>query len=161
MPKPKVAFYWCASCGGCEETVVDLAEDILGIVEVVVGLHLSTFAALTLLQESGQKGEFATGLLYIDPGRQTFTDLLNTVDTPLSMLGQELTRPPKSALDEIMTGRDPLIVVDIVVPEAELVRRFFDGIEKYTLWRREAASWVYVGLVPAALEVEPSPKSHV
>ena len=30
MSKPKVAFYWCASCGGCEETVVDLAEDILG-----------------------------------------------------------------------------------------------------------------------------------
>jgi adenylate kinase len=28
-----------------------------------------------------------------------------------------------SALDEIMIGRDPLIVVDIVVPEAELVRR--------------------------------------
>ena len=35
MPKPKVAFYWCASCGGCEETVVDLAEDILGVVEAV------------------------------------------------------------------------------------------------------------------------------
>ena len=35
MPKPKVAFYWCASCGGCEETVVDLAEDILGVVENV------------------------------------------------------------------------------------------------------------------------------
>ena len=33
MPRPKVAFYWCASCGGCEETVVDLAEDILGVVE--------------------------------------------------------------------------------------------------------------------------------
>ena len=33
--KPKVAFYWCASCGGCEETVVDLAEDILGVVEQV------------------------------------------------------------------------------------------------------------------------------
>jgi len=28
-----------------------------------------------------------------------------------------------SALDTIMVGRDPLIVVDIVVPEAELVRR--------------------------------------
>ena len=28
-----------------------------------------------------------------------------------------------SALDTIMTGRDPLIVIDIVVPEAELVRR--------------------------------------
>jgi len=33
--KPKVAFYWCASCGGCEETVVDLAEDILKVVEAV------------------------------------------------------------------------------------------------------------------------------
>jgi len=35
MSKPKVAFYWCASCGGCEETVVDLAEDILGVVEKI------------------------------------------------------------------------------------------------------------------------------
>lgn len=33
--KPKVGFYWCASCGGCEEAVVDLAEDILGVVEAV------------------------------------------------------------------------------------------------------------------------------
>ena len=35
MAKPKVAFYWCASCGGCEETVVDLAEDILKVVAAV------------------------------------------------------------------------------------------------------------------------------
>jgi F420-non-reducing hydrogenase small subunit len=35
MAKPKVAFYWCASCGGCEEAVVDLAEDILGVVDAV------------------------------------------------------------------------------------------------------------------------------
>jgi F420-non-reducing hydrogenase small subunit len=35
MSKPKVAFYWCASCGGCEEAVVDLAEGILGVVEAV------------------------------------------------------------------------------------------------------------------------------
>jgi len=36
MPdKPKVAFYWCASCGGCEESVVDLAEGILGVVDAV------------------------------------------------------------------------------------------------------------------------------
>jgi F420-non-reducing hydrogenase small subunit len=33
--KPKLAFYWCASCGGCEESVVDLAEDILMVVEAV------------------------------------------------------------------------------------------------------------------------------
>jgi F420-non-reducing hydrogenase small subunit len=35
MEKPKIALYWCASCGGCEEAVVDLAEDILTVVEKV------------------------------------------------------------------------------------------------------------------------------
>lgn len=35
MSKPKVGFYWCASCGGCEEAVVDLAEDILNVVAAV------------------------------------------------------------------------------------------------------------------------------
>jgi F420-non-reducing hydrogenase small subunit len=37
--KPRVAFYWNASCGGCEEAVVDLGEgllDLLGKVEVVL-----------------------------------------------------------------------------------------------------------------------------
>jgi len=33
--KPKVAFYWCASCGGCEEAVVDLDEEILDVVNAV------------------------------------------------------------------------------------------------------------------------------
>jgi F420-non-reducing hydrogenase small subunit len=33
--KTKVAFYWCASCGGCEEAVVDLAEGILPVLEAV------------------------------------------------------------------------------------------------------------------------------
>lgn len=35
MAKPKVAFYWCASCGGCEEAIIDLAEDLLKVVEAV------------------------------------------------------------------------------------------------------------------------------
>ena len=37
--KPKVAFYWCASCGGCEETVVDLNEglvEVAGLVDIVL-----------------------------------------------------------------------------------------------------------------------------
>jgi len=29
--KPKVAFYWCASCGGCEEAVLDLDEQLLDV----------------------------------------------------------------------------------------------------------------------------------
>ena len=33
--KPKVAFYWCASCGGCEEAVLDLAEGVLDVVAAV------------------------------------------------------------------------------------------------------------------------------
>ena len=35
MAIPKVAFYWCASCGGCEETVVDLNEDLLKVAKAV------------------------------------------------------------------------------------------------------------------------------
>ncbi|MHC4861216.1 MAG: NADH-quinone oxidoreductase subunit B family protein [Planctomycetota bacterium] len=39
MGLPKVAFYWCASCGGCEEAVLDLEEGLLEVaaqVEVVL-----------------------------------------------------------------------------------------------------------------------------
>lgn len=35
MAKPKIALYWCSSCGGCEESVLDLSEDILEIAETV------------------------------------------------------------------------------------------------------------------------------
>jgi F420-non-reducing hydrogenase small subunit len=35
VSKPKIALYWCASCGGCEEAVVDLGEELLAIVEAV------------------------------------------------------------------------------------------------------------------------------
>jgi F420-non-reducing hydrogenase small subunit len=33
--KPKVAFYWCAACGGCEEAVLDLEEKLLDVVSSV------------------------------------------------------------------------------------------------------------------------------
>ncbi len=35
MPKPKFGFYWCSSCGGCEEAIVDLNEKILDVAELV------------------------------------------------------------------------------------------------------------------------------
>ena len=35
MEKPKIALYWCSSCGGCEESVLDLAEDLLDLAESV------------------------------------------------------------------------------------------------------------------------------
>ncbi|MFH1653781.1 MAG: oxidoreductase [Pseudomonadota bacterium] len=33
--KPKIALYWCSSCGGCEESVVDMAEFILELIAKV------------------------------------------------------------------------------------------------------------------------------
>jgi F420-non-reducing hydrogenase small subunit len=33
--KPKIGIYWCSSCGGCEEAIVDLNEAILDVVEAV------------------------------------------------------------------------------------------------------------------------------
>jgi len=35
MAKPKVALYWCASCGGCEEAVIDINEEILKVADAV------------------------------------------------------------------------------------------------------------------------------
>lgn len=35
MEKLKIALYWCSSCGGCEESVVDLAEDLLTVAAAV------------------------------------------------------------------------------------------------------------------------------
>jgi len=35
MAKPKAAFYWCSSCGGCEESLVDLADDLLKVTETI------------------------------------------------------------------------------------------------------------------------------
>jgi len=31
--KPKIAFYWCAGCGGCEESIIDMAEELLSVAE--------------------------------------------------------------------------------------------------------------------------------
>lgn len=33
--KPKLAFVWCSSCGGCEEAIVDIGEEILDLTDSV------------------------------------------------------------------------------------------------------------------------------
>ena len=35
MSKPKIAFYWCSSCGGCEEAVIDINEELLNLNKAV------------------------------------------------------------------------------------------------------------------------------
>ncbi len=58
--------------------------------------------ALKRLHETARRGEFATGVIYIEPDRDDFLELLNVVDEPLATLPLERVRPAKEALDEIM-----------------------------------------------------------
>ena len=57
---------------------------------------------MRLLHETARRGEFATGILYIEPDKDDFIDSLNLVETPLAFLTQEQVRPPKAVLDEMM-----------------------------------------------------------
>jgi 2-oxoglutarate ferredoxin oxidoreductase subunit beta len=58
--------------------------------------------ALSLLHETARRGEFATGILYVEPDKQDFIELLGLVDEPLAFLDESRTRPGKAVLDEIM-----------------------------------------------------------
>jgi len=58
--------------------------------------------ALSLLRETAARDEFATGILYVEPDKQDFIDLLGLVDEPLASLEPARVRPGKAALDEIM-----------------------------------------------------------
>jgi 2-oxoglutarate ferredoxin oxidoreductase subunit beta len=60
--------------------------------------------AVRTLMEAQDGGEVLTGVFYVDTEKPSFIDLLNVVDQPLGQLPQELTRPPKSALEQLMTN---------------------------------------------------------
>ena len=60
--------------------------------------------AMKRLHETSRRGEFATGLIYIEPDRDDFLEQLNVVDEPLASLPLERTRPGREALEEIMEG---------------------------------------------------------
>jgi len=59
-------------------------------------------AALKRLHETARRGEFATGLIYIEPDRDDFLEQLNLIDEPLATLPLERVRPGREALEEIM-----------------------------------------------------------
>ncbi len=58
--------------------------------------------ALRVIHEASARGEYATGLLYVESGRADFCTLLNMVAEPLAFLPAERTRPPREALEAIM-----------------------------------------------------------
>ena len=49
-----------------------------------------------------ERGEFATGLIYVEPQAKDFIATLNLVDEPLATLSEAQVRPPRAVLDEIM-----------------------------------------------------------
>ena len=58
--------------------------------------------AQRVLHETHGRGEFATGLIYVEPVADDFITTLNLVDAPLATLPQERVRPPRTVLNEIM-----------------------------------------------------------
>src|SRR5690348_5707671 len=58
--------------------------------------------ALRLLAESHEKGEMLTGVFYVNTTAPSFIEQLNLTETSLARMPQELTRPSREALDEIM-----------------------------------------------------------
>lgn len=61
-------------------------------------------SALPLLERFRDKGEVATGLLYLDATEVDLHDLMNTVETPLNELTHEDLCPGSAALDRINAG---------------------------------------------------------
>src|SRR5207253_6326503 len=60
--------------------------------------------AIKRLHETARRGEFATGVIYIEPDREDFLEQLNVVDEPLATLPLDRVRPGPEALEEIMEG---------------------------------------------------------
>jgi 2-oxoglutarate ferredoxin oxidoreductase subunit beta len=58
--------------------------------------------SLRLLLESREKGEFVTGLIFVDPKKPAFTEILNLPEEPLAQLAPECVRPGRAALEQIM-----------------------------------------------------------
>jgi 2-oxoglutarate ferredoxin oxidoreductase subunit beta len=58
--------------------------------------------SLRVLLESREKGEFLTGLFFVDPKKPDFTELLNLPEEPLAQLAPERVRPGRAALEQIM-----------------------------------------------------------
>lgn len=60
-------------------------------------------AALDRIEMAMEKGQILTGVFYVNTETPSFTDLLNLEDEPLAQIGPDRLRPPRSALDEVMT----------------------------------------------------------
>ena len=58
--------------------------------------------AVKTLLEAHDKGEVITGVFYLDTKKPNFYDLLHMTESPLATLPQDVVRPPREALYEVM-----------------------------------------------------------
>lgn len=58
--------------------------------------------ALELLEQTRDKQEFVTGLIYINENRKPLPDLMQLIDTPLAELPEEKLRPSREAFAAVM-----------------------------------------------------------
>src|SRR5512142_1609757 len=59
------------------------------------------FEAIRVLAEAHQNNWLVTGLLYIEEGKPSLTDMYNLVETPLNRLGEADLRPSPAMIDKI------------------------------------------------------------
>lgn len=97
-----------------EPISADYEEGSAKVIELHDGSHItlrkldrtfdpgSRIESLRVLLEAAAKGEFLTGLLFIDPKKPDFTEILNLPEEPLAQLPPALVRPPREALENIM-----------------------------------------------------------
>ena len=97
-----------------EDITVEIPEGQVMDVQMHDGSHLrirkldrnydptNRLEGLKALEEAEAKGEVLTGVLYVNPNKPTFLDLLNMGDEPLGTLPESKTRPSKAVLDEVM-----------------------------------------------------------
>src|SRR5580700_10885302 len=97
-----------------EDISVEIAEGEVRDVRMHDGSHLrirkltrdfdptDRLGALAMLEDAETKGEVLTGVLYVNPNRPTFLDLLNLSDEPLATLPEARLRPSRAVLEELM-----------------------------------------------------------
>ncbi len=60
-------------------------------------------AALQLLEQAREEQQFVTGLIYVDENRPSFQEVSHLVDVPLVGLSDEQLRPPREALERVIS----------------------------------------------------------
>jgi 2-oxoglutarate ferredoxin oxidoreductase subunit beta len=97
-----------------EPITIDYDEGGVKVVEMHDGSHITLrklerdfdprnkLQSLRVLLESTERREFLTGLLFVDPTKPDFTELLGLPEVPLAQLTPEQVRPSRAALQEIM-----------------------------------------------------------